>query len=125
MPSRQHLVQHRPEGEEIGASVERLTPRLLGRHVAHRSEHQPRARDLRRRFLSVLRTRAPDPRQAEVEDLHDASRGQEQVRRLHVAVDDAVGVGRGQATSDLARVVESLARSERAAFHDLGKRRTL
>jgi hypothetical protein len=125
MPAAQHLVEHRPEREQVGPRVERFTPRLLGGHVAHRPENQPGARDLRRRFLRVLGTRAPDPRQAEVEDLDDAGRGQEQVRRLHVAVDDALSVGRRQPTSDLARIVEGFARPKPAALHDLGERRPL
>ena len=70
-----------------------------------------------------LGTRPPDPRQAEVEDLDGAGRGQEQVRRLDVAVDDAVGVGRGQAASDLARVVERFASPQRTVPHHPGERR--
>ena len=37
----QHLVQHRPEREDVGAVIERQAAHLLGRHVWRRSEDRP------------------------------------------------------------------------------------
>src|SRR3972149_4707224 len=38
-----HLVEHYSEGEEIGAGVDLLAARLLGRHVGDRPERRARA----------------------------------------------------------------------------------
>ena len=42
--ARQHLVEHRPEREDVGAVVRGLAPRLLRRHVADRPQHHARPR---------------------------------------------------------------------------------
>ena len=36
--ARSHLVHHRPKGKQVGTRVERLSPRLLRRHVGHRTD---------------------------------------------------------------------------------------
>src|SRR3546814_17551010 len=38
----QHLVEHGPETEDVGARVNRLAPELFGRHVRHGPEHHAR-----------------------------------------------------------------------------------
>src|SRR5712691_7893724 len=44
--SRAHLVQHCPEGEQIGASIQFLAPHLLGRHIRHRAQRRTGAGEM-------------------------------------------------------------------------------
>ena len=60
-----------------------------------------------------------DPGHAEVEDLGAAVGGEEDVRRLHVAVDDALLVGGGESRRHLHRDVDRAARRQRAALQRL------
>ena len=75
--------------------------------------------DLRRRLG------ARQLRQAEVEDLDPAVAGEEHVLGLQVAVDDALLVRGGEAARDLERVVERLARRERARREPVAQRLAL
>ena len=61
-------------------------------------------------------------RQAEVEDLHLAVAGQEEVVGLEVAVHDAAGVRGGEPGRDLRGDLERLARRQRAADQALAQR---
>ena len=99
-----HLVEHDAEREQVGARVELPAARLLGRHVRHRAQRRPRHRHslamrglVRRRRLGPL----DQLRQAEVEHLGLAARRHEDVRRLDVAVDDALGVRGVERVGDL------------------------
>ena len=76
--ARQHLSQQGTERVEIGARILRLAATLLGRHVCRRPAGGGGA--------------AEEERHAEVEHLHVALGGQEHVRRLQVAMHDAVRV---------------------------------
>ncbi len=115
----EHLVEHASQGEEIGARVDRLPPRLLGRHVADGADHLAGLGEgvddggvcgvVRRSERRQLQ------RDAEVEDLDAAVVGEEEVLGLEVAMDDVLGVHRGQGLGRLFRVLESLARGEGAA----------
>ena len=40
--ARKHLVEDRPESEDVRPLIRRLPTHLLGRHVAHRPQHEPR-----------------------------------------------------------------------------------
>ncbi len=62
------------------------------------------------------------PRQAEVEDLGPALGRDHHVLRLEVAVDDALGVGGGEAVGDLARERERVPDRQRARGEDLAQR---
>ena len=62
--------------------IGRQSHRLLGRHVVGRAQHRARPRQAAGRGVG------DDARETEVEDLEHAVRGQHQVRRLDVAVDD-------------------------------------
>ena len=110
--AREHLVQQRPEGEDVRAVVHRLAPYLLGRHEAHGPQHHPRFRGPGTGALVSFadeRRRARQLGEAEVEDLDPAVVRDEDVVRLEVAVNDPLVVSSGEATSDLERVVEGLA----------------
>jgi hypothetical protein len=77
-----HLEEHDAEGEEVGARVDRLSRRLLRRHVRQRAEHHALARRELGRLVGRWRLRLEKARQAEVEDLDQALGGQPHVARL-------------------------------------------
>jgi hypothetical protein len=87
----EELVHHGADREDVGALVDPLAPDLLGRHVVRRAHDRPRLGHLG----------GAEPGQAEVHDLHRARGQQVDVRGLEVAVDDALGVGVGEAVADL------------------------
>ena len=105
-PAGQQVVGHRPQRVEVAPPVHRtaVARRLLRRHEQRRPEHlalpgQPRRAGPRRR-----------QDQAEVEQLGlvlDAPGPRDDdVRRLDVAVDQALGVGQAQGPADLAQEVD-------------------
>ena len=117
LAARRHLVQDRPERELVRAVVDGAAARLLRGHVAGRPEHDP-GRGLRRgrlgpggrgRVEPVLLSAgavAAQLGEAEVEDLDVAVGGHHDVLGLQVPVDDAGGVGLGEAVRDLGSDVE-------------------
>jgi hypothetical protein len=98
------LEQHAAEREHVRACVEvALAARLLGCHVAGRADGHARARH---RGCPVVRRRhARRARDAEVEHAQpvDLAVLEEQVARLDVAVDHALGVCDGEALGRVAR----------------------
>ena len=94
----EHLVHDHAERVDVGALVDGLPRRLLGRHVVRRAEDHP--------GLGELARAAADLGHAEVEHLHEARvvplLDDEDVVRLQVAVDDAARVGRVERGGDLA-----------------------
>jgi len=95
-PSRQHLEQHRAEGEEVAPRVDGLAAHLLRAHVADRAEDRPplgRARLPRGERLRLQRGvqcgLLPEELlgQPEVEDLEPSVLRHPEVVRLEVAVD--------------------------------------
>ena len=96
LPARQQLVEHRAQREHVGARVGALAADLLGRHVVRRAHDHPGLRHVR----------GARAREAEVHDLHAPGGQDVDVRRLQVAVDDALGVGEGEAVRDLLHDVE-------------------
>ena len=93
------MVEHRAERVDIGALVDGLAARLLGRHVRRRADHRADDRLVERRrgrasgndvvgvaaSLEILREAPVDhDGLAELADQH--------VRRLEVAMDDALAV---------------------------------
>ena len=119
--ARRHLVEDRPEREEVRARVRELPARLLGGHVRHRAHRRAGRREV------VLGpdgleagdgpvgapARALDPGEAEVQDLHLPARVHEDVRRLDVAVHDAPGVRRLEGVGDLDAHGEQVLQVER------------
>ena len=114
--AREHLVQDRPEGEEVRPLVRGLPPHLLGRHVAHRPEHDAGLRaagDGAHVRLSALVLLGLELREPEVEDLDPAVLRQEKVLGLQVPVHDPLLVRRREPAGDLDGVVDRLAHRER------------
>ena len=97
-----HLVENRAEREKIGAGVECLSFGLLGRHVGNSAEGCARAGEMhvidrgsgeRGGRLVCGTALCRHFRQAKIENLGVAALGDEYIRGLDVAVDDAFGVG--------------------------------
>ena len=96
----EQVVEHRAERVDVGPLVDGLAAGLLRRHVGGRAEHRPDARLVRsaghgRARAAVLcnRRAAQVLRQAPVHEHGLPERAHEHVRRLEVAVDDALAVG--------------------------------
>ena len=116
--SRQHLVEHDAEREDVGAVIDGLPAHLLGRHVPHRAEHRARAGQRtrvgeQRRLGLERRAGRGQLGEAEVEDLDAAVARHEDVVRLQVAVDDPLVVRGRQPARDLAGVVDGLPMRQR------------
>ena len=112
---REHLVEDRAEGEDVGAVVRALSANLLRRHVAERSQDDA--------WLGAGRNRGEvgltphtrglgELRQAEVEDLHPAVGGDEEILGLQIAVNDPLLVRGGEAVRDADGVVHGAAGRE-------------
>ena len=117
LPSREHLVEHRAEGEEIAARVGRFAAHLLGCHVTHGSEDHARLRAARRggEVRALPRARVlGELRETEVENLDAPVLRDEEVLGLEIAVDDALVVRGGKAAGDLDRPVHGAAKRELA-----------
>ena len=127
--SAQHLVEHAPEGPDVGPAVDALAPRLLGAHVVRGADHPARRRRRMRGgcggVVERRRTVIQDPGQAEVEQLHLAVAGQLDVGGLQVAVHDPSLVGGLEAQGDLARQRDRLRRRDRPARDAVGERLAL
>ena len=96
--AREHLEEHGPEGEDVCPLVDVLTFGLLGAHVSSRSENHTDARPVsrngrRHRAVDVGRVLDEYLRKAKVQDLDFAVRGELDVGRLQVSMDDPVLVG--------------------------------
>ena len=98
-----HLVENGSKREQIGSGIQFFRPRLLRRHVSNRAErgtgagemirvHRTR-RCVERSNVARRTARQTDLRQSKVQNLGVATLGDENVRRLDVAVDDAFCVG--------------------------------
>lgn len=79
-PAGEHPVQHDASRIEVGPLVDALASNLLGRHVGGRADDCPRLRQ----------AAAVEMGDAEIGDLDPPAAGQDDVRRLDVAMDDAV-----------------------------------
>ena len=93
-----HLVQHRPERKEVGAGIEFLAKRLLGRHIGDRAHGSARTGEMdgeRRRSCAAGFKFPVSGRQlcqTEIEDLRLATIGDKDISRLDVAVKDVFAV---------------------------------
>ena len=113
-----HLVEDDAEREQIAAAVDLEAPRLLRRHVVDGAQRRTGGRELiggprlgRDRPASGL----GQLRHAEVQHLHFTAPGDEQVRRLEVAVDDALAMRGVERVGDVLAVAQHLVQRDRAA----------
>ena len=138
--SGRHLVEHDAEREQVGSRVERLSTRLLGRHVGDRPDRRAGrrerlVRDLgrpKRGFGDLAGLVASLDRlgEAEVQDLGLPALRHEYVGGLDVPVHDSLGVCGLQRVGDLHREPQKLAGGQgppvdvllqRLAFQQLGR----
>ena len=115
------VIVHTAPAAPYGAMVDVLRAAdLLGRHVARRAEHRERHRHLVRLTVTVGERLVVDLRDAEVDHLHQDAvvrpLYEEHVRRLEVAVDDAVDVRRGERAAYLQHTIDRALDRERAVL---------
>ena len=103
----EQLVKHDAEREHVGAAVGELAPHLLGRHVVRRAGAGVRV-------VALLPVR--DAGNAEVEHAWLGPADHEDVGRLDVAVDHALGVGEGERVGDATDDERRLRRRRAPAF---------
>ena len=113
--ARRHFVQHCAKREKIAARIQFPPAHLLRRHVGDGAQHRAGAGQVRlvQRLGVVGSVALADPRpahlrQTEVENLGVAALGDEDVRRLDVAMDDALGVRGVERIRDLNRQRDKL-----------------
>ena len=124
------LVEHGSQGEEVGARVERQAQELLGGHVGQRAHGDAHLRQgVLRRRRGVARVAGlgsrHELREAEIEDLDLTARGQEEVPRLDVPVDDPLDVSRVERVRDLGPELRHPLRGQRGLPEELLEGRPL
>ena len=118
------LVEDRAEREDVGALIDDLALRLLGRHVGSRTQHHALAgqrchlgghlgRQVPGRRLRVRRQFG----ETEVEHLEPAVARQHDVRRLEIAMYHALFVRHGERFGDRQGDIERLRQREAAGRH--------
>ena len=121
-PPGHHLVENDAKGEQVRSGVERFTAGLLGGHVGDGPDHATGVRDeICRLGLDVFGGRVLDPGDAEVENLRIAAMGHEDVGRLDIAVDDALGVRGFKRIGELHTEAERVIEPERAAHEQVAE----
>ena len=93
-PSSQHPVEDDPERVHVARRRDGLSGRLLRRHVRGCADQRARLGE---------RVGARDPGDSEVRDPGAAFLVEDDVRRLQIAVDEAVLMRMGEARGDLGR----------------------
>ncbi len=110
--ARKHFVEDRAERKHVRARVHVPAFGLLRRHVGRRphddADRSGRRGGLRWHERLGVGGRVQQLREAEVEHLHLAAAVHQDVRGLHVAMDDAGGVRGGERAAGLDGVVEHL-----------------
>ena len=122
MPAGGEFEQQHPEGEDVGADVDRPAPNLLRRHVARGAQHRARRRELRGRGGGAG-LRIVEAGESEVDELDAGVRGADHVVRLQVPMQDVPLVGGRESAGNLDRGVEEGGRRQRSAGQLLPQRR--
>jgi hypothetical protein len=104
----QQLVEHAAERPDVGPLVDRTAARLLRAHIGRRPEDQPVARRIARCRLAPIRVVGQDLANPEVEDFDHSVGGDLDVRRLEIAMDDALVVRGIESAGDLSGNLERL-----------------
>ena len=124
-PARDHFVDDRSAGKDVGPLVRRAAFQLFGRQVLQRPEHGSRAADRRRAGVGIgptgSRRLRPLLGEAEVEHL-DARLRHHDVARLQIAMDESLAVRLVERVGQLHRVGEGLIEWQRSACQTLGER---
>ena len=103
----QHLVEHSAQRKNVGPRVNRPAFGLLRRHVRRRPHDQARTRGVCRHRVLIWRA-FEELGQPEVEHLGASVRGDDDVGRLDVAMDDAARVRGLERRRDLRAEIEGL-----------------
>ena len=132
---REHFVEHRSEGKDIGTRVHPPAFRLFGRHVGHRADQGACFGSRGRRGYPAwlfVRQQRPYLCQPEIQDLDSPVFGEKDVLGLQVPVGNALGMRRRQALGDRNRDLygacaqssgeSSQARPQRFAMQQLSNR---
>ena len=104
-----HLVHHDAEREEVRARVQLFSPHLLGGHVGNRADGRSRAGQAfveargGRHLRAGIGLTFGQLGEAEIQDLGVAAGGDEEIRRLDVAMDDPCRVRHVEGVDDLDR----------------------
>ena len=104
-----HFVQHHSERKKIGAGIERLGANLFRGHISHRAQHGsgPRQEQFLRGICVRFRSRncrrraGNDLSQSKIQYLCVTALGDENVCRLDVTVNDALGMRGVQPVGDV------------------------
>ena len=103
-PARDHLVEDRAKREDVGSGVHLVSFELFGRHVRQRPCDEAWGCLAAGECTAPRRRGGPgectEPREAEVEQLR-AARGEHDVARLQVAMNDTLCVRSGERPGDL------------------------
>ena len=116
--SRQHLVENRAEGKNIGTMIGYLSTDLLRRHVAHRAHHYASLSFHRYGGHPAVHGRLAlrELRQAKIENLDPSVSCREKVLGFQITVHDSLFMCCRQAVCDLHAVVDRFARGKCSAF---------
>src|SRR5439155_12338104 len=108
-PARETFVETNPEGEDVGATVDGRAADLLGSHVVRRSEKLSGGGE-----ISARR----DLRDAEIGDLRSIAFHEDDVRGLHIAMDDALRMREVEGGGDLRDDVADFVEAERSSLRE-------
>ena len=113
-----HLIQHDAGGKDVAPRVDLLPARLLGRHVRHGPDGRAHRRQLiggAQRVRIAAARRLTELGDAEVEHLDRAAASDEEIGRLDVAMDDALGMRGLERVGHLGAELQHFVHGERTA----------